>query len=56
MQLTLDFPATPDSSTPLWDELDPEARRAFLQALARVIAQAMRHPQTEKNQEEPHDR
>jgi hypothetical protein len=56
MQLKLGFPDAADPTTPIWDELDPEARRAFLQALARVIAQAIRHPQNDKSQEECHDR
>ena len=56
MQLKLGFPDAADPPTPVWDELDPEARRAFLQVLARVIAQAIRHPPNDKSQEERHDR
>lgn len=56
MQPKLGFPDAADPTAPVWDELDPEARRSFLQALARVIAKAIRHPQNDKSQEKRHDR
>ena len=56
MQLKLGFPDLADPTIPLWDALDPEAREALLQALARAIAQAALHPEKNQNQEDRDDR
>lgn len=56
MQLNLGFPDATDQTTPVWDKLDPNARRAFLQALARAIAQAVRPRRNDEPEENRHDR
>lgn len=56
MQLKLDFPDLADPTSPLWDALDPEAREALVQALARAIVQAVHHPKKNETQEDQNDR
>jgi hypothetical protein len=59
MQLEFGYLASADPTPQVWDELDPDARRVFLHALARAIAQAVRppgHGEHRKNTEGPHDR
>lgn len=56
MQLNLGFPETVDPTLPVWDAIDPEAQREFLQTLARVIAKAVRHPGNAEYNEDRHDR
>ena len=40
-QLTLAFPDTPAPTEAIWETLDPATRNAALQALARILAQAL---------------
>ncbi|HJX14916.1 MAG TPA: hypothetical protein VJ386_04220 [Candidatus Deferrimicrobiaceae bacterium] len=56
MQLKLGFLELPDPTTPAGNELDPEARRAFVHALAKVIAQAICRPRNEDVPEDHDDR
>jgi len=52
MQLKLGLLEAMDSTAPLWDEFDPEAKLEFLHALARAIAQAVsREPNREKKED-----
>jgi hypothetical protein len=56
MQLNLGFPEAAEKATPVWDEFDPDARRAFLQTLARAIAQAVRPQRNDEPGENRDDR
>ena len=59
MQLKLGFLESVDPTTQGWDDLDPAVRRAFVHALARAIAQAVRpqgNEENPKNSEAPNDR
>ena len=55
MQLKL-FLEPKDAATHLWEQLDPDARRNFLQTLARAIAKAAAHSHTHPKPEDHHDR
>jgi uncharacterized membrane protein len=55
MQLKL-FLGPEDATVRLWEQLDPDARRMFLQALARAIAKAVAHPPLHPKPEDAHDR
>lgn len=55
MQLKL-FLGPEDAAERLWERLDPDARRTFLQALARAIAKAVAHPHGHSKPEGSHDR
>lgn len=50
MQLNLKFPQWVNPATNVWEQLDPDARRAFVEALARAIVKAADHrePDTRK--------
>ena len=56
MQLKLGFPDLADPTHSTWDALDPEAREAFVLALARAIAQAVRPPKENEKKEERNER
>lgn len=56
MQLRLGFPDLADPTSPVWNALDPEAREAFVQALARAIANAVHPPTKHQEQEEIDER
>lgn len=59
MQLKLGFLESGNPTTQGWDDLDPDARRAFVHALARALAQAVRphgHEENSKYSEDPNDR
>jgi len=55
MQLKL-FLEPEDATARLWEQLDPDARRMFLQALARAIAKAAADPPTHPKPEDAHER
>lgn len=55
MQLKL-FLEPEEATARLWEQLDPDARRMFLQALARVIAKAIVRPPLHPKSENAHDR
>ena len=43
MQLQLTFPQHPQTpAADVWEQLDPQARKEFVDALARTIAKALR--------------
>ena len=56
MQLKLGFPDLADPTIPMWDAIDPEAREAFVQALARTIANAVHPPAKPEEREESDER
>lgn len=56
MQLKLSFLDSEDPTTPLWTNLDPEAQRTLVQALARAIEKATFPQHNHKNPEDSHDR
>jgi TRAP-type C4-dicarboxylate transport system substrate-binding protein len=60
MQVNLNFPGWVNPTANVWEKLDPNARRAFVEALARVIVKAADHRQTDQkknqNQEERPER
>lgn len=55
MQLKL-FLGPEDATERLWERLDPDAGRTFLQALARAIAKAVTPPRRHAKPEGSHDR
>ncbi len=55
MQLELGLREVADPSVPGWDELDPEARRVFVHALARAIARAVRRAANPEEEGHPDD-
>lgn len=55
MQLTLDVLSPADPAVDTWKQLDPEAKKAFLEALARAIAKAV-SPDLFERTEADHDR
>ena len=55
MQLKL-FLEPEDATAHLWERLDPDARRMFLQALARAIAKAAAHQHAHPKPEDTRDR
>ena len=55
-QLKLKILEIEDPTTPDWDDLDPNARKAFVRVLARTIAQAIDIQPMTPSQEDNHDR
>lgn len=55
MQLELGLREMADPSVPGWDELDPDARRAFVHALARAIAKAVGRAANPEEEGHPDD-
>jgi hypothetical protein len=55
MQLELGLREGTDPSVPGWDELDPEARRVCVHALARVIAKAVWRAANPEEEGQPDD-
>ncbi len=56
MQLKLGFPEMGDPTIPLWEKVDPKARKEVLQALARVIAKAIPREPNPQKKEDAHER
>lgn len=56
MQLKLGFPDLTDPTSPMWDTLDPQAREALVQALARAIAQTVRIGKKNQKEENRNER
>lgn len=60
MQINLKFPEWVNPTPNKWEQLDPDARRAFVEALARVIVKAVDHRETDQkkkqNQEKDNER
>jgi len=50
MQLKL-FHEPNEAAATLWEQIDPDARRLFLQTLARAIAKIVAHPKPEARHE-----
>lgn len=50
------FPEQENEKLAAWDQLDPDAQKKFLQALARAIAQAIGQPCAQRKPENDHDR
>ena len=55
MQLKL-FVEPDEPAATAWEQLDPDARRMFLRALARAIAKAAAHLPLHAKPEDAHDR
>jgi len=51
-QLRLTFPDTPAPTEAIWETLDPATRNAALQALARILAQAVLPPREQENRDD----
>ncbi len=51
-QLTLTFPDTPAPTVAIWETLDPATRNAALQALARILAQAVLPPRKQEHRDD----
>ena len=51
-QLTLAFPDTPAPTEAIWETLDPATRKAALQALARILAQAVLPPREQEHSDD----
>jgi len=51
LQLNLIFHDIPIPETHLWEQFDDEQRRAVVEILSRLLVQATRHNQPEKNNE-----
>ena len=56
MQLKLGFPEAEDPSVPLWEKVDPKARKEMLLALARVIVKAIPREPNPQKKEDAHER
>lgn len=60
MQVNLKFPEWTNPTANVWEQLDPIVRRAFVEALARVIVKAVDHRETDQkktnSQEKDHER
>ncbi len=51
-QLTLAFPDTPAPTEAIWETLDPATKKAALQALARILAQAVLPPREQEHSDD----
>lgn len=56
MQLKLGFPNLEDPTSLMWDTINPEAREAFVQALARAVVNAVHPPAKQEEQEDSDER